>query len=73
MVFCQKFLEMIEVSLSGKMIGNVLLPVIKLSFQAQIRILEMYLPGLDSFPKLKNLSDETSGDVNECVFFDIVV
>lgn len=55
------------------MIGNVLLPVIKLSFQAQIRILEMYLPGLDSFPKLKNFSDETSGDVNECVFFDIVV
>lgn len=55
------------------MIGSVLLPVIKLSFQAQMRILEIYLPGLDSFPELKNFSDETSGDVNEYVFFDIVV
>lgn len=31
-----------------------LLPLIKVSFRAQIRILEIYLPGLESFPELMN-------------------
>lgn len=49
--------------------------MIKVSFQVQIRIVEVYLPGLKSFPELKNFCDEISDDVNEwgCFFFYIVV
>lgn len=56
-----------------KMIDSYFLPVIKLSFQVQIRILEIYLPGLKSFPELKNFPDEISDGINECDFFEIVV
>lgn len=52
-----------------KTIGGYFLSMIKVSFQVQIRIVEIYLPGLKSFPELKNFSDEISGDVNECGFF----
>lgn len=49
------------------------LPLIKVSFQAQIRVLEIYLPGLESFPELKYFADESSGDTTNRICFDIVV